>query len=58
MTPFFQVYSSQAVLPKDMIHDSPRVSAYDEDDADDAKQLYVDLLEEECDLAAQRYMLI
>ncbi|KAK1681685.1 hypothetical protein QYE76_042533 [Lolium multiflorum] len=29
-TPFFLVYGSKAVRPYDIIHDSPRVSAYDE----------------------------
>jgi transposase InsO family protein len=35
-TPFFLVYGSEAVLPSDIIHDSPRVSAYREEDADEA----------------------
>ncbi|KAK1650657.1 hypothetical protein QYE76_068462 [Lolium multiflorum] len=30
-TPFFLVYGSEAVLPTDIIHDSPRVSAYNEE---------------------------
>jgi hypothetical protein len=34
------------VLPSDIIHDSPRVSAYNEETADEARQLSVDLIEE------------
>ena len=37
-----------------MLHDSPRVAAYDEDDAEEALRLLVDLAEEERDLAAYR----
>ena len=37
-----------------MIHDSPRVAAYDEDDVEQALHLSVDLLEEERELAAYR----
>ena len=53
-TPFFLVYGSEAVLPTDILHDSPRVSAYDEDEAEKSQHLSVDLLEEARDLAAQR----
>jgi hypothetical protein len=42
------------VLPSDIIHDSPRVSAYNEETADEARQLSVDLLEEARNLADQR----
>ncbi|KAK1664584.1 hypothetical protein QYE76_052743, partial [Lolium multiflorum] len=44
----------RAVLPTDIIHDSPRVSAYDEETADEARQLSVDLIEEARNLADQR----
>ncbi|KAK1630900.1 hypothetical protein QYE76_005215 [Lolium multiflorum] len=53
-TPFFLVYGSEAVLPSDIIHDSLRVSAYDEETADEARQLSVDLIEEARNLADQR----
>ncbi|KAK1631039.1 hypothetical protein QYE76_005354 [Lolium multiflorum] len=53
-TPFFLVYGSEAVLPSDIIHDSPRVSAYNEETADEARQLSVDLIEEARNLADQR----
>jgi hypothetical protein len=41
-------------LPSDVQYDSPRVEAYKEEDAEASRQLSVDLLEEERDLAAQR----
>ena len=53
-TPFFLVYGAEAVLPSDILHDAPRVSAYNEVTADEARQLSVDLLEEERNLADQR----
>jgi hypothetical protein len=53
LTPFFLVYGSEAILPSDVQYDSPRVEAYKEEDADKSRQLSVDLLEEERDLAAQ-----
>jgi hypothetical protein len=54
LTPFFLVYGVEAILPSDVQYDSPRVDAYEEDDAEKSGQLSVDLLEEERDLAAQR----
>src|SRR3954468_5420837 len=48
------VYGEEAILPSDILHDSPRVAAYDEDDAEESKHLDVDLLEEERVLACQR----
>src|SRR5680860_766041 len=53
-TPFFLVYGAEAVLPSDMIHDSPRVAAYVEEDAEEARQDGLDILEEERELALQR----
>jgi hypothetical protein len=41
-------------LPSDIQYDSPRVKAYEEEDAETSRQLSVDLLEEERYLAAQR----
>jgi hypothetical protein len=41
-------------LPSDVQYDSPRVEAYEEEDAEASRQLSVDLLEEEQDLATQR----
>ncbi|XP_051229579.1 uncharacterized protein [Lolium perenne] len=51
---FFLIYGSEAVLPSDIIHDSPRVSTYNEKNADEARQLSVDLLEEARNLADKR----
>jgi hypothetical protein len=53
LTPFFLVYGAEAILPSDVQYDSPRVEAYEED-AEASRQLSMDLLEEERDLAAQR----
>src|SRR4051812_4505039 len=53
-TPYFMVYESEAILPSDILHDAPRVAAYDEDDAEESRRLDVDLLEEERVLACQR----
>ena len=47
LTPFFLVYGAEAMLPSDMIHDSPRVAAYVEADAEKARQDGLDILEEE-----------
>ena len=48
------MYGSEAILPSDILHDSPRVAAYDKDDAEESRQLSVDLAEEARELAAQR----
>jgi hypothetical protein len=53
LTPFL-VYGAEAILPSDVQYDSPRVEAYEEEEAEMSRQLSVDLLEEERDLAAQR----
>jgi hypothetical protein len=47
LTPFFLVYEAEAILPSDVQYDSPRVEAYEEEDAEASRQLSVDLLEEE-----------
>jgi hypothetical protein len=46
------VYGSEAVLPSDIRHDSPRVTAYVKADNKQARQDSLDALEEEHDLAA------
>ena len=56
-TPFFMVYGAEAVLPSDIRHDSPRVTAYVEADNEQARQYSLDALEEERDLAAARSMI-
>ena len=46
-TPFVLVYGAEAVLPSDIIHDSPRVAGYVEVENEKTRQEAVDLLEEE-----------
>src|SRR3954462_3409503 len=53
-TPYFMVYGVEAILPSDILHDAPRVAAYDEDDAEESRRLDVDLLEEEHVFPCQR----
>ena len=53
-TPFFLVYGAEAVLSTDMIHDSPRVATYVEEDVEEARQDGLDILEEERELALQQ----
>jgi hypothetical protein len=48
------VYGAEAILPSDVRYDSPRVEAYKEEDAEKSRQLLVDLLEEERDLAVHQ----
>ena len=54
LTPFFLVYGAEAVLPSDIRHDSPRVTAYVEADNEQARQDSLDVLDEERDLAAAK----
>ena len=53
-TPFFMVYGAEAVLPRDIIHDSPRVRMYEEREAELDRQDSLDALEEERDVAKAR----
>ena len=53
-TPFFLVYGAEAVLPSDLLHNAPRVELYSEDEAEQARQDAVDLLEEETEMAMIR----
>ena len=53
-TPFFLVYGAEAIMPSDIIHDSPRISAYVEENNDFSRQDSLDLLEEERELADSR----
>ena len=48
------VYEAEAVLPSDILHDSPRVTTYVEAENEKACQDSLDLLDEERDLAAAR----
>ena len=53
-TPFFMVYGVEAVLPCDIIHDSPRVRMYEEREAELDRQDSLDTLEEERDVEKAR----
>ena len=53
-TPFFTVYGAEAMLPFDIIHDSPQVRMYEEREADLDRQDSLDALEEERDVAKAR----
>ena len=53
-TPFFMVYGAEAVLPSDLRHDLPRVTAYVEANNEQARHDALDLLDEERDLAVAR----
>jgi hypothetical protein len=44
--PFFLVYGSEAILPADVMWKSPRVEMYNEGEANEAKQLELDSIEE------------
>lgn len=48
------VYGAEAVLPSDLLHNSPRVDLYSEAEAEQARQDGVDLLEEEREMALIR----
>ena len=48
------VYGTEAVLPCDIIHDSPRVRMYEEKEAELDRQDNLDALEEERDVAKAR----
>ena len=48
------VYGAEAVLPTDIIHDSPRVNMYTEAEAKDARENDVDLIEEARELTLSR----
>ena len=50
-TPFFMVYGAEAVLPYNIIHDSPRLHMYEEKEAELNQQDSLHALEEERDIA-------
>ena len=51
-TPFFLVYGVEVVLPSDICHDSPQVTAYVDVDNEKARQDALDVLDEKRELAA------
>ena len=53
-TPFFMVYSSEAILPTDLDYGAPRIRAYDKQGAEASHQDAMDQLDEACDIALLR----
>ena len=53
-TPFFLVYGAEAGPPSDLLDNAPRVELYYEDEAEQARQDAVDLLEEEREMSMIR----
>ena len=53
-TPFFMVYGAEAVLPCDIIHDSPRVRMYEEREAELDRRDSLAAIEEERDVERAR----
>jgi len=53
-TPFFMVYSSEAILPTDLDYGAPRVRAYDEQGAEASLEDTMDQLDEARDVALLR----
>jgi transposase InsO family protein len=53
-TAFFMVYGAEAVIPTNIIHHSPRVQLYTEQEVKEARENDVDLLEEARELALAR----
>ena len=45
-SPFLFTYGSEAILPADIMWKSPRIEAYQEGEADEARQLELDIVEE------------
>jgi len=54
-TPFFLAHGTQAVLPSDLNHGAPRVKAFNHDQATEAQQDAVDLLEESREMTIIRF---
>ena len=52
--PIFLVYGAEVVLPSDLLHNAPRVELFSEEEAEQAWQDAVDLLEEEREMALIR----
>ena len=48
VSPYFMVFSSEAILPADVVFRAPRVENYNEENSDHARFVELDSLEEEC----------
>jgi hypothetical protein len=58
-SPFFLVYGSEAIVPADVMWQSPQLKMYEEGEADDARHLEIDSVEEvRCNILLQsvRYL--
>jgi hypothetical protein len=53
-TPFFLVHGAEAVLPVEITHEAPRITAYDETTSTEALQDDFDALDEARDVALAR----
>jgi hypothetical protein len=53
-TPFFLVHSAEAVLPVEITHEAPRISAYDEITSTEALQDDINALDESRDVVLSR----
>jgi hypothetical protein len=53
-TPFFLVHGAEAVLPVEITHEAPRITAYEETISTEALQDYVDALDEAREVALAR----
>jgi transposase InsO family protein len=53
-TPFFLVHGAEAVLPVEITHEAPRITAYDETTSTEVLQDDVDALDEARDIALAR----
>jgi hypothetical protein len=53
-TPFFMVYGAEVVLPTDIEFDAPRVVQYTQEQAKEAREDNIDLLEEARELALSK----
>jgi len=47
-SPFFMVYSFEAVLPSDIAFGAPRIQNYDENEAESTRRTDIDSAEEHC----------
>jgi hypothetical protein len=50
-TPFFLVYGAEAVLPTDLVYESPRLRGYEEESNQRAREDLLDQIDEACDVA-------
>jgi len=54
-SPFFMVYSFEAVLPSDIAFGAPRIQNYDENEAESTRRTDIDSAEEHCLMASLQH---